>query len=198
MSRDTPIWDRGPPGGIGPPIWDGPFHKGSGFLPLFGQRWPLSAINDSTDTTAAWSLECQAMLTAYEGWHGGFRAFCDHVQRELRVPWGRDAIAKVLELHGVRLPRRRRGKSPDELALRGAFQTFFPSAQWVGDGMSVPIGIGGGEQIVLNFELQCDAFSGAFMGLSIRDRRLHVACLLRKHPGPNLFGHIGEEGGKQP
>lgn len=109
------------------------------------------------------------VITAYEGWHGGFRDFCDHVQRELRVPWGRDAIAQVLELHGARVPRRRPGRSPDELALRGAFQTFFPGAQWVGDGMSVPVGVGGGDKIVLNFELQCDAFSGAFVGLSIRD-----------------------------
>jgi len=109
------------------------------------------------------------VLTAYEHWHGGFRDFCDHVQRELGVPWGRDTIAQVLELHGVRLARRRPGRSPDELALRGAFQTFFPGAQWVADGMSVPMAIGGGQTVVLNFELQCDTYSGAFVGISIRD-----------------------------
>ena len=140
--------------------------------PSSGDRGSTTPDADDGQASRAASITAAnvaSVLTAYEGWHGGFRAFCDHVQRELRVPWGRDAIAQVLELHGVRLPRRRPGRSPDELALRGAFQTFFPGAQWVGDGMSVPVGIGGGEQIVLNFELQCDAFSGAFVGLSIRD-----------------------------
>jgi hypothetical protein len=117
------------------------------------------------------------VLTAYEGWHGGFRDFCDHVQRELHVAWGRDTIAQVLELHGVRLARRRPGRSPDELALRGAFQTFFPGAQWVGDGMTVSVGVGGGEQVVLNFELQCDAFTGAFVGISIRDTEDSAAVI---------------------
>src|SRR5690606_11551596 len=87
-----------------------------------------------------------------------------------------DLIAHVLELHGMRRPQRRGGRSPDERALRGSFQTFFPGAQWVGDGMSVPVTIGS-EVLKLSFELQCDAFSGAFVGLSIRDEEDSAAVI---------------------
>jgi len=119
----------------------------------------------------------ETVLGAYAGWCGGFVAFCEHVQQELRIGWGRDTIAQVLELHGARRPQRRPGRSPDERALRGAFQTFFPGAQWVGDGMTVPVGIGGGKTIRFNVELQCDAFSGGFVGLSIRDQEDSAAVI---------------------
>lgn len=133
-----------------------------------------AAASESADTSATSSspslttVHIDTVLAAYANWSGSFRDFCEHVQRELRIGWGRDTIAHVLELHGARRPQRRGGRSPDERALRGAFQTFFPGAQWVGDGMSVPVTIGS-EVLNLNFELQCDAFSGAFIGISIRD-----------------------------
>jgi hypothetical protein len=82
----------------------------------------------------------------------------------------------LLEVEGVRRIRRRPGRSPDELGTRGAFQTFFPGAQWVGDGMTVPITIDT-TTLHLNFELQCDAFSDAFVGLSIRDEEDSVAVV---------------------
>src|SRR5690606_9346642 len=66
----------------------------------------------------------ETVLEAYARWHGGFKDFCDHVQRELGVRWGRDTISRLLEVEGVRRVRRRPGRSPDELATRGAFQTF--------------------------------------------------------------------------
>jgi len=116
------------------------------------------------------------VLAAYAGWRGSFRDFCEHVKRELCIGWGRDTIAHVLELQGVRRQQRRAGRSPDELALRGSFQTFFAGAQWVGDGMSVPITLGS-EILKLNFELQCDAFSGAFVGISIRDNEDSAAVI---------------------
>jgi hypothetical protein len=122
------------------------------------------------------TLHIDSVLASYAGWCGSFRGFCAHVQRELSISWGRDTIAHVLELHGARRPQRRGGRSPDELALRGSFQTFFPGAQWVGDGMSVPVIIGS-EIVKLNFELQCDAFSGAFVGISIRDEEDATAVI---------------------
>jgi hypothetical protein len=122
------------------------------------------------------TVHVDSVLASYAGWCGSFRGFCEHVQRELCIGWGRDTIAHVLELHGARRPQRRGGRSPDELALRGSFQTFFPGAQWVGDGMSVPVTIGS-EIVKLNFELQCDAFSGAFVGISIRDEEDSTAVI---------------------
>jgi hypothetical protein len=132
----------------------------------------IAGASSSSLTTA----HIDTVLEAYAGWCGGFRDFCEHVQRELCIGWGRDTIAQVLELQGVRRAKRRGGRSPDELALRGAFQTFFPGAQWVADGMSVPVTIGG-EVLKLNFELQCDAFSGAFVGISIRDNEDSAAVI---------------------
>ena len=133
---------------------------------------PLGGSSSSSLTTA----HIDAVLAAYTGWCGSFRDFCEHVKGELGIGWGRDTIAHVLDLQGVRRPKRRGGRSPDELALRGAFQTFFPGAQWVGDGMSVPIVIDG-QAITLNFELQCDAFSGAYVGISIRDNEDSAAVI---------------------
>jgi len=142
-----------------------------------------ASSSESARVPSVTAARVAAVLTAYEGWQGGFLAFCDHVHRELRIGWGRGVIAQVLEIHGVRLQRRRPGRSPDELALRGAFRTFFPGAQWVGDGMTVPVGVGGGETVVLNFELQCDAFTGAFVGISIRDTEDSAAVVESIHQG---------------
>ncbi len=66
----------------------------------------------------------------------------------------------------MRIPKRRKGRSPDEDALRGAFRTFFSNAQWVGDGSQVPVEVDG-ETFVFNVELNVDAYSGAFVGADI-------------------------------
>lgn len=110
----------------------------------------------------------ETVLAEWETWRGSFIDFTKHVRHQLRVPMGRQLIAHILEAHGVRLPRKRPGRSPDELALRGAFETFFPGAQWVGDGKAVRVVVGG-ETFTCNLELDVDAHTGAWVGLSIRD-----------------------------
>ena len=54
------------------------------------------------------------------------------------------------------------------IAPRGSFVTFFPGAQWVGDGMQVPVVVDG-QRLVVNVELDVDADTGAFVGASVRD-----------------------------
>lgn len=108
----------------------------------------------------------QTILAAWATWQGPFTAFCDYVARELRIPYGRTFISTVLALHGVRAARRRPGRSPDELALRDAFVTFFPGAQWVGDGMQVPVEIDG-ERFTFNLELDVDGYSAALVGADV-------------------------------
>jgi hypothetical protein len=122
---------------------------------------------DDDDSTSA-SAVTQAALTAWDGWHGGISDFYAHVRHELRIDLGRSLIDQLLLLHGKRRPRRRGGRSPDERALRGAFETFFGGAQWVGDGWSVPV-IVDGARFDFNVELMVDTYSGGFVGLSIRD-----------------------------
>ena len=111
--------------------------------------------------------QMQTVLDAWVRWQGSFLAFCEHVQGELRVPFGREMIARILQVHGLRRRARRDGRLPDEIALRGAFRTFFPGAQWVGDGMQLPVTIDG-SPFTFNVELDVDAHTAAFTGASVR------------------------------
>ena len=111
--------------------------------------------------------QMQTVLDAWERWEGTFLGFCEFAQRELRVPFGRDLMARILEVHGARRRARRDGREPDEISMRDAFRTFFPGAQWVGDGMQIPVVIDG-RRFNFNFELNVDAHSAAFTGVSVR------------------------------
>jgi hypothetical protein len=122
---------------------------------------------DATETTSA-SAQVHVVLSCWDTWHGSFGDFCKHVRDEQRVPFGRSMISNILFVHGKRRPQRRGGRSPDERALRGSFETFFGGAQWVGDGWSVPITVNG-HRFTYNVELMVDAYSDGFVGLSIRD-----------------------------
>lgn len=115
------------------------------------------------DTTP---LRIQTILATWQTWQGPFTKFCDYVSRELRIPYGRTFISTVLALHGVRRPSRRPGRSPDELALRDAFITFFPGAQWIGDGMQVPVEVNH-KRFTFNLELDVDGYSAALVGANV-------------------------------
>ncbi len=120
------------------------------------------------------SVKVETILEQWRSWKGDFVAFCDHVSFNLRIPYGRTLIASILEQHGERTPQRRKGRSPDEKALRGAFETFFSGAQWVGDGTPIDVQING-ERLRYNLELMVDAYSDAFVGVSFRDEEDSVA-----------------------
>jgi hypothetical protein len=92
------------------------------------------------------------------------------------VPFGTALVRRVLEVEGKRKPARRAGRGSDEIAMRGAFRTYFPGAQWVGDGMQVPVVIDG-QRFVFNVELDVDAYAGAFVGTSVRDNEDSVAVI---------------------
>lgn len=119
-----------------------------------------------SNTSDAESLDVQTVLDAWARWNGGFVDFCEHVRRDLHVPYGRDLVRRILATHGQRRAARRAGRSPDEQALRGAFRTWFPGAQWIGDGMQVPVIIDN-QRFVFNVELNVDAHTGAFVGGSV-------------------------------
>jgi hypothetical protein len=109
----------------------------------------------------------QTVLLAWSRWHGSFGDFCSHVRHQLLIPFGKALIRTLLFAHGTRVPARRAGRSPDELALRGSFATYFPGAQWVGDGMTVPVVIDG-QRFTCNLELNVDAHTAAKVGLCVR------------------------------
>lgn len=113
-------------------------------------------------------LHIQSVLDAWRRWDGSFVGFCDHVRDDLRIGHGRDVIRRILESEGLRRTARRPGRSPDERALRDAFKTYFPGAQWVGDGMQVPV-VFDGRRFVFNVELDVDAHTAAFVGAAVSD-----------------------------
>jgi hypothetical protein len=124
-------------------------------------------ITPPSEQEPAEPLHIQAVIDAWKRWSGSFIDFCNHVCNELRVPFGRDLVRRILQVHGLRRTERREGRSPDESWLRGAFKTYFAGAQWVGYGMQVPVVIDG-TRIVYNLELNVDAHTGAFVGVSVR------------------------------
>jgi hypothetical protein len=115
------------------------------------------------------AVHIQTVVASWQTWSGAFIDFCNHVQEDCRVPIGRTAIGTILEAHGVRLPRRRPGRSPDEKAQEGTFRTYFPGAQWEGDGMTFAMVL---DQVrfTFNVEPMVDSYSAASVGLaSLRD-----------------------------
>ena len=83
---------------------------------------------------------------------GSVRAFCEHVRRDHRLELGDTLIATILFQHGARSPARRGSRSRDQEALRGSFETFFPGAQWVGDGKQLGVVLDG-KTFPMNLEL---------------------------------------------
>jgi len=129
------------------------------------------------------SAQLQTVLAAWRAWNGDFGAFCEHVRRDHRLELGNTMISSILFAHGERTPGRRGGRSSrDESALRGAFQTFFPGAQWVADGKTLEVVIDG-ELWHVNLELIVDAATDAAVGISVRDEEDSKAVALAFQSG---------------
>lgn len=112
-------------------------------------------------------VEIETVTAEWRRWSGPFTAFCEHLRHHRRLSLGNALIARILHTHGER-PQQRRGHARDAESTRGTFETFFPNAQWVGDGMAVKVTINDVE-FTFNVELDIDADSGAVLGASIRN-----------------------------
>jgi len=110
--------------------------------------------------------DVETVLLAYRQWDGTFEAFCKHLRRHWRVPFGRDTVRHILDVFQVRKPRQRK-RAPDLKALKESFEVFYPPAQWVGDGTQVTVTLWG-HSVTCNLQLLVDAYSAAFVGYSIR------------------------------
>lgn len=134
-------------------------------------RAPKTATPDVVDDEGAAEHDAkqahsETVLAAWRGWTGDFTPFCEHVRRDHRLDFGRTMIASILFAHGERVPEKRQGRSRDEEAIRGAFDTFFPGAQWVGDGKQLKVVVDG-VTYKLNLELIVDAKTAAATGVSV-------------------------------
>ena len=133
------------------------------------------------------SAQIETVLHAFSSWTGGFRPFCEHLQMNLRIPLSRVHVSDILEAHGVRIPKRRGRRAPDASAMRGAFETFFPGAQWVGDGSQMTIELWG-HRFDFNLELNVDPDTGAFVGASIRPTEDSAAVIQAFQDGVETTG----------
>ncbi len=153
------------------------FAKAAGVPSRTLSDWTRSELTDTGDEPTpspppaepARNQRIQTILAAWETWKGTFGAFCTHVEQHLRIPYKRTLITRILKEHGVRFPRRRSGRSPDERALRKQFETFFPGAQWSADGSQFSVDVAG-ERFTFNVEPTIDTASDALIGLSIREQ----------------------------
>lgn len=148
---------------------------------------PLEAEPEVDRERDAKLAQVEAVLDAWRAWSGDFSAFCEHVRRDLRVEIGATMIASILFAHGERAPKHRGGRSRDEDALRGAFETFFAGAQWVADGKAVEVVIDG-EVLKVNLELVVDAKTDAAVGIDVRDEEDSAALVAAFEDGVETTG----------
>lgn len=134
---------------------------------------PEPSEPDSSDETRRRTIEL--VLSVWKSWRGDFSDFCDHLRDQWRIPFGRTLIGGILAAHGLRTPKRRPKRSPDEIASRGSFETFYPGAQWVGDGSSVDVTIDGA-RFTVNLELNVDAHTAAVVGLASTRKKTRTRC----------------------
>lgn len=131
--------------------------------------------------------QIETVLVAWRAWSGSFVGFCDHVRRDHRLELGNTLIASILFECGERTPARRGGRSRDEEALRGSFETFFPGAQWVADGKQLEVVIDG-QKFCVNLELVVDTASAAAVGISVRDEEDSAAVVEAFEEGEQTTG----------
>lgn len=119
--------------------------------------------------------ELERLATAWDTWTGSFEAFFRYTRQELGITAGKDYVRNALEALRAR-PVCRRGPAPDQTALRQAFETFFPGAQWVGDGTELTFTLNG-EPFTFHLELLVDANSAALAGAAVRDEEDSAAVI---------------------
>ena len=144
-------------------------------------------LDTSASSDEILSARVQTVIHQWRQWDGPFTAFLDHINFDLRIPMGKSLIASILEQHGERQPKRRSGRSPDEKALRNAFETFFPGAQWEGDGTPLVVEVAG-ETFRFNLELMVDSHSSALVGVSVRDEEDSQAVVQAAEDGVKATG----------
>lgn len=106
------------------------------------------------------------ILAEWRQWHGTFTAFCEHLRFDHRVPYGTTFIGTVLHAAGQ---RQRRGRPQSQAPWStGTFRTFFPGAQWLGDGTTIAIWLNT-QCFVFNVEAMCDPASDALVGITVSD-----------------------------
>lgn len=128
-----------------------------------------------------------AVAHAWLQWNGSFTRFCEHVRRDLGIPWKGCTIAARLAVLGMRQPRSRPRRRIDARAPRGSFATYFPGAQWISDGSTVTVLLNA-QRFRFNLQLVIDAASGAIIGASVGDHENGHAVVTAFHDAVATIG----------
>jgi hypothetical protein len=137
---------------------------------------PVTEAPPDAEKEAVSSAHIETILHVWKTWNGDFSTFCELLREDYRIPFRRTLIGNILSSYGMRTPARREGRSPDERALRHAFEVFHPNAQWVGDGTQLAIDLLG-RRYDFNLELFVDPYSGAFLGAALSDQEDSAAVI---------------------
>ena len=127
------------------------------------------------------------LIAAWRTWDGSFSGFCAHARDELGIDAGRTWIGDILDAVGERPRRSRASSRRDAHAIRDSFETFFPGAQWVGDGTALTVEING-QRFRFNLELIVDVDTGALVGASVRDQEDSDAVIRALDDGQETTG----------
>jgi len=114
------------------------------------------------------------VIDEWKLWKGTFSAFCAHVRENFHVPFGNTFIGSVLHALGLR-QRQPRGKQPAPWS-QDSFTTFFPGAQWIGDGTTVTISFNN-HIFAFNAEAMLDADSNALIGFHVSSHEDEAAVI---------------------
>jgi len=112
------------------------------------------------------STRLQLIARLWTAWEGTFLAFCTMLRTQERMPYGATFVGNFLQ--GIGLRQRRRQGPIEAPWSSGTFRTYFPSAQWLGDGMGINF-CWGGETFTFNLEAIVDPAVGSVIGISVTD-----------------------------
>lgn len=108
------------------------------------------------------------IATLWPSWEGSFQHFCQMLRAEHRLPYGDTYVGNFLQAAGLR-ERRGRKRSPVEAPWSsGTFRSFFPGAQWLGDGTTITVRWG---ELVFCFNVEAlfDPAADALVGFTVSD-----------------------------
>ncbi|MFA5507213.1 MAG: hypothetical protein WC423_17420 [Vulcanimicrobiota bacterium] len=111
-------------------------------------------------------VHLRQLFNLWSNWDGTFVDFCQVATREHRLPFTMTFIGDALEAAGLRTRSRKKKEQAPWTA--GTFRSYFPGAQWLGDGTSIAVRYQG-QVFVFNVEYLHDVASDAAMGFHISD-----------------------------
>lgn len=125
------------------------------------------------------------VLALWEEFSGAFSDFCRMVREEYRLPFSDTFIGDFLQAAGVRSRKRRSpGQAPWS---NGTYRSYFPGAQWLGDGTSIVVSIFG-HPFVFNVELMLDVASNSAVGIHVSDTEDEDAVIKAYEAGVEATG----------